>query len=177
MKTLKGEMKRLSGHDAKWLIARIPFWSEYGDWRVVEGELVIATNQRGPLGEPPSQVWREVAVFDGEEYTKIGVVGDRVKLILPPEEKKGAAERMRCACAMFKSNAWTLNDCRRVWLGEVEEEPPTPILNLTKKLGYERARANRYETALREIADNHFYAGEVAHSMRNAARRALDDSA
>ena len=62
--------------------------AEYGSWRVVEGELVEATNRRGPLGGPPSLEWREVSIWDGEEYTNIGAIGDNVKLILPPEEKK-----------------------------------------------------------------------------------------
>ena len=112
---------------------------------------------------------------------RLGVVGNHVRVIIPPEEKDDAAERMRCACAMFKSNDWTLDDCRRVWLGEAEEKKGLGAKVMVDMLMTERDRADRYEKALREIAEGtgwQFDDCRAACFLRNReriAREVLDE--
>jgi hypothetical protein len=112
---------------------------KYGDWRVVEGLLCVT--EQGDSG-----VWEAFIEYSDVEhgFVALGAAGDRIRIILPPEEK----------------------------------EPPAPILELTKKLGRERVRADKYEKALRRIAraqvDAHLYTG-IAQQMAVIAEEALDE--
>ena len=93
------------------------FLDEYGDWRVVEG--VLTTKHRGVvLVENPD----DDAGCKG--WHTLGALGDRVKLILPPEEK-------------VECDEWI----RRSAYDEI-----------CKAMAHKHARADRYEKALREIA-------------------------
>ena len=61
---------------------------------------------------------------------------------------------------------------------EKKEEPAAPILELTKKLGRERVRADRYEKALREIEDTSGGRWELlVERTRHIAREVLDENA
>ena len=93
------------------------FFREYGDWRVVEGVLVGKKYGDG--------VWVNDQRNDGVVVPRrVGEVGQRVKLILPPEEK-------------VECDEWI----RRSAYDEI-----------CKAMAHKHARADRYEKALREIA-------------------------
>lgn len=166
MKTLRDEARRFDARDAYWDSRRDSFWCEYGDWRVVEG--VLSINEHGDSGR------YEVLLDCRESDGGIVAIGDccgLLKLILPPEG--AAAKRMECACAMCKSNKWTLDDCRRVWLGEAVDLPPeeerseptsmpldVKVDHLETQLDLQEQReerilavVDRYEKALRELAE------------------------
>ena len=143
MKTLRDEGVRLIGctDEAE------EFFHVYGDWQVARGELCIATNRRGPLGGPLSQEWQEVTVWDGEEYTSLGVVGGHVELIKPPLEEDGDE-----TSSLRRQLLQTASDKRDA-----------------------QHRADKYEKALRDIADVRTELLGVAREMKRKAKEALDE--
>ena len=122
---------------------------EYGSYRVVEGVLEEAHWYRG------RHVGRLVVVRveDGDpQYVNLGTIGDYVKLILPPEEKgvtDVTADMLRVSRAQ--------TDASRA------------------REASERARADRYEKALREIRDLPTTPGHLLAQARATAREALDE--
>ena len=116
------------------------FLDRYGEYRVVEGVLYYESNNPRPLPERGQRNMVVVQTASGG-IVELGPLGNRVKLIIPPEE------------------------------------PPTPVLDMAKKLGAERARANRYEKALREIQTSQRQCDwkTIAAYRKKLAREALDE--
>ena len=85
MKTLRDESRRMT--DAMWQhIYTNQFFSKYGSYRVVEGELVWAGVYRGEQMERlRDRVCVEVPDKSGSHYVHIGRIGETVKFILAPE--------------------------------------------------------------------------------------------
>ena len=133
MRTLRNEATRLGYH---YKAGYNTFMDEYGSYRVVEGVLKLADGQ----------AWIETR--GAGLYPCLGVDGDNVKLILPPEEKDVTdvtADMLRVSRAQ--------TDASRA------------------REASERARADRYEKGLREIAADR-WADRV---VRRIAREALDE--
>ena len=123
------------------------FFSEYGDYRVVEGVLYV--DEHGDSGKTYTYM-----KLDGGGYVDIGDSGVHIKFILPPEEEPAglAAEMLEVSRAQ--------TDAAR---GREAEE---------------RARANRYEEALREIAGTcwpHLVPTDRVALLRSMAKGALED--
>ena len=118
------------------------FFREYGDYRVVEGVLRVDT--RAHLRCP------EVIIdADDQWHYPLGESGDRVKLLLPPEEKVESLDGAR----------------ERILEAQLEA---------TRGREFdERDRADKYEAALREIREHPAISSYMA--LRDIAREALDD--
>ena len=118
------------------------FFSEYGDYRVVEGVLRVDT--RAHLRCP------EVIIdADDQWHYPLGESGDRVKLLLPPDEKVQSLDGAR----------------ERILEAQLEA---------TRGREFdERDRADKYEKALREIGEHPAISSYMA--LRDIAREALDD--
>ena len=137
---------------------------KYGNYRVVEGGLGTI---QGPRDRQPIVVLRQ-PTGSMVEAIGLGALGDTVKLLLPPEEKvqsDPAADAMRRRIGELE---WQLidesGDCELAY----------------SNLRAERARADKYEAALREIekADRTPSDLELAGLLCDVvctARKALDD--
>ena len=90
MKTLRDDAMRIALGGHYYLPSYDLFMAEYGDWRVVEG--VLTTKHRGVVVvEDP----RDDAGCKG--WHTLGKCGDRVKLIIPPEEPWGNTDYRKVA--------------------------------------------------------------------------------
>jgi hypothetical protein len=154
MKTLRDERKRLYCQPCH-IIGAVQdpegaFFREYGGYRVVEGELCEATNKRGPLGGPPSQEWRDILIWDGEEHTTIGTFGDHVTLIIPPKKKGHWDKRTGDELWVDLQKAQRVRDVYKKALREIGS---APICGGTPEMaGYERGRQEAARIA-REALD------------------------
>jgi hypothetical protein len=127
MKTLRDEWKRLV-IDPLWThLFTNSFFREYGSYRVVEGVLCKGADRRIGIrsyGQSHGHDW--VAI------DPIGTLGDHVKLLLPPEEKKKTPRVELLARLCEAEGDLVETDC---------------------KLRCAAARADKYKKALREIAE------------------------
>lgn len=129
----------------------------YAEWRVVEGELRAFPNVNGLV---------DIMIIDNvgggiSRARHLGAVGDHVKIIIPPEEPKSdpLEDQMRERIGVLEQSlAGAKRNCKLAW----------------SDAGAADARADKYERALREIADHPSCAGGVAHSMRIRAKEALE---
>uniref|UniRef100_A0A6M3K7D7 Uncharacterized protein n=1 Tax=viral metagenome TaxID=1070528 RepID=A0A6M3K7D7_9ZZZZ len=137
MKTLKSEARKLggplfsvrNGHcstTAAWEAGFARGLGEYKDYRVVEGVLRVDTREHLPRPEV-------VIDADDQWHYPLGVAGDRVKLILPPEEKVQSDPLID----ELRQEIATLEACQ-----EIQETREADL----------RWRADRYEKALRAIS-------------------------
>ena len=157
MRTLRDEWGRLYPYQPQrpavcrsWPVSG-PFLNEYGDYRVVEGRLTTKCGHR--KGGNTRIVIVGKGVGASECWTEVGYTGDIVTLILPPEEKELSLDGAR-------------------------EQILEAQLEATRGREFqERDRADRYEKALREIADPdmHGFSWEIARGRRRIAREALDE--
>ena len=111
MRTLRDEVDRcLFG------IPRSDFLNEYGSYRVVEGVLTLGTALDTRESRLPP-----VVLFGG---LPVGRLGDTVKLILSPEEKKplGAKVAIDTAMALVREHAARADRYEKA-LREIEEHP------------------------------------------------------
>ena len=155
MKTLRDEWCACGRGQYPLTTVRENFLRKYGDYRVVEGELYVSC--------PVIGGHRQVGVRPSRRGggTLIGSVGDRVKLILPPEEKGLSLDGAR-------------------------EQILEAQLEATRGREFqERDRADRYEKALREIAERdeeamplstEYQLTKMLCAVATLARGALDDT-
>ena len=100
MRTLRDERSMLAQDTGSDMLDVSAFWKEYGSYRVVEGVLVLAS---------PGNLVVALEVDDTNPHpdVKLGMLGNHVKLLLPPEEKKplGAKVAIDTAMALVREHA------------------------------------------------------------------------